>query len=63
MLEITFTELALFVWGVGATCLWVDAKNDRDMARFVMRKFVEDEEVRNKVLKDWEASKGKQNAI
>lgn len=59
MIEVTITEIALFGWAMVATLYAFRFKTERDMAAKMMMRFIEDEGVRNEVLKkykEWEAA-------
>jgi hypothetical protein len=57
MIEFTFAELALFVWGMGATAIALKYKQEADMAKFIIKQLVTDEEVRNKIVGAYEEHK------
>ena len=60
MIEFTFGELVLFAWAVLATGAAFKFKDKADMSAFVLRKMVEDEEVRAKILRDFEEFKARE---
>jgi hypothetical protein len=50
MIEFTFIELALFIWGVVATAYAFKFHHEMNMAKFFVRKLVTDETVRNELV-------------
>ena len=54
MFEFSTAELVLLVWAVGATSGYFNQRQEAHMARFVLRKFIEDKEVRDKMLREFE---------
>jgi hypothetical protein len=54
MIEISITELALLVWAVCATSGYFNQRHQAHMAHVVLIKFMEDKEVRDKMLKEFE---------
>lgn len=57
MIEVSITEIALFGWAMVATLYAFRFRGEREIQRMMMRKFVEDEGVRNEVLKQYETWK------
>lgn len=57
MIEFTFTELTLFVWGIAATAIALKYKQEADAAKFIVRQLITDKEVRNKIVGAYEAHK------
>jgi len=53
-MDFTVLELVLLVWAVVATAWWWEARQDARMSRFVLIKFIEDKEVRDKMVRDFE---------
>ena len=60
MLEISMTELALLIWAVGATAAWMHSRDETRMAKRMLRQMIENEEVRNHVLKSFDEFKRSQ---
>ena len=61
MIEVTITEIALFGWAMVATLYAFKFKHERNVAAYMIREFIEDESVRNEVIKkyeDWKATNG-----
>jgi hypothetical protein len=58
MIEVSLTELGLFVWAMVATAQALKYHQERNMAKHMMLKFIEDEGIRNEALrqyKEWKA--------
>jgi len=53
-MDFTVLELVLLVWAVCATAWWLEARNNARMARYVLTKFIEDKEVRDKMVREFE---------
>jgi hypothetical protein len=62
-MEISLTEVWLFVWAFGATALWMDARSDAKTARTILRHFIENKEVREQMLSEFEKFKKKVEAM
>lgn len=62
MIEVSVTEIALFGWAMAATLYAFRFKAERDVGAKMMQKFIEDEGVRNEVLKQYEAWKSTREA-
>ena len=61
MIEVSITEIALFGWAMCSTLYAFRFKGERDVHRMMMQKFIEDESIRDDVLKkyeEWKAAKG-----
>jgi hypothetical protein len=50
MIEFTFTEFALFAWGIVATAYAFKFHHEMTMAKFFVRKLITDETVRNDLV-------------
>ena len=58
MMEVTYTELALFCWGMLATAMYFKAEHERMKLLKLFKLMVENAEVREHILADykkWEA--------
>lgn len=53
MIEFTFTELALFMWGMVATAYAFKFHHDMSMAKFFLRKVITEETVRNELVESY----------
>jgi hypothetical protein len=53
MMEISLTELMLLVWAVAASAAWWHMRDEERKAKFLLRAFVEDEKVREQVLRSY----------
>lgn len=51
MIEITLTEMALFVWAGLATASWLNSREEARVARKMLLLFIENKEAREQVLK------------
>lgn len=51
MVEISLTEMALFVWAGLATASWLNAREEARVARKMLLLFIENKEAREQVLK------------
>lgn len=60
MIEVTVTEIALFAWAMVATLYAFRFKAERNVAAAMTQKIIQDEGVRNEVLKQYEAWKANQ---
>ncbi len=61
MMEISLTELILLAWAVAASAAWWSAREETSRARFLLRAFVEDEKVREQVLRSYQEFKERVN--
>lgn len=61
MIEVTITEVALFVWAVLATGAWLKCREENKAATFFIRAFLEDEEVRDEIVADYKKFKAGRN--
>lgn len=62
MIEVSLTELGLFAWAMIATAQALKYHHERNMAKHMMLKFIEDEGIRNEALrqyKEWKAEQGR----
>ena len=50
MIEFTFTELALFMWGTVATAYAFKFHHEMSMAKFFLHKVISEETVRNELV-------------
>ena len=62
MIEVSLTELALFGWAMVATLYAFRFKAERNTAAMMMQKLIQDEGVRNEILKKYEEWKATQQA-
>jgi uncharacterized ion transporter superfamily protein YfcC len=53
-MDFTVLELVLIVWAVVATAWWWEARHNLHMTRFVFTKILEDKEVRDKMVREFE---------
>lgn len=60
MIEFTFTELALFMWGVVATAYAFKFHHDMSMAKFFLKQIITDKDVRDKIVGAYQAHTEKQ---
>ena len=51
MIEISLTELGLFVWAGLATASWLNAREEARVAHKLLKLFIENKEAREQVLK------------
>ena len=61
MIEISFTEILLLIWAVGASASTFHYREEASKARFLLKTFVEDENVRGQVLRSYEEFKARHN--
>lgn len=61
MIEISLTEIALFIWAVAASGLAMHWREEDRKARFMLKMFVEDSKVREQVLRSYEEFKARSN--
>ena len=54
MIEFTFTEMALFAWGIVATAYAFKYHHEMTMAKFFVRKLIVDEKVRTELVAAYE---------
>lgn len=59
MIEVSFTEIALFAWASLMTMLYARAKHEERKTRFVLMHFIEDADARNQVVRGYEEFKKK----
>lgn len=50
MIEVSLTEIALFIWAVAATGAWLHSRDELRGTKMFVRAILEDEDIRNKVL-------------
>lgn len=50
MIEVSITEIALFVWAMFATVMWLHTAEELRGARRMIRAMIEDSNVRNKIV-------------
>jgi hypothetical protein len=62
-MEISMLELGLLVWAFVATSMWLDARSDARTARTILRHFIENKEVREQMLGEYEKFKKKVEAM
>lgn len=60
MIEFTFTEMVLFVWGIGATSYALKFHHEMNMAKFFLKQIITDKEVRDKIVGAYQAHTEKQ---
>ena len=53
MIEITLSEIVLFIWAILATGAWLKKKEESKAAKFFVRALLEDEELRETVVSDY----------
>lgn len=53
MIEVTVTEVVLFGWAMFATLQAFKYKHERNVAAYMIREFIEDEGVRNEVIRKY----------
>lgn len=51
MIEITLTEMALFIWAVATTALWIHAREDAKSSKRLLVVFIENKDAREQILK------------
>lgn len=62
MIEVSLTEIALFIWAAIATGMWFQTREELHGAKRFLRAMIEDEEVRTKVIAEFKTFKEKQDA-
>lgn len=62
MIEITFTEIALFCWSALATAAALQHKERATMLHQVLRHLIENEDARNKIVAEFKQLEEKLNA-
>jgi hypothetical protein len=61
MIEVTLTEVALFIWGIGATAFALKFNHELNMTKFLIHKLVTEEKVRNDLVEAYNKfAKGRQ---
>ena len=63
MIEITMTEFALLVWAGVVTSLWLTAREDAKRAKIFARAMLENEELRNTVVADFNRVQKEQASV
>ena len=53
MLEITFTEIVLFAWAVGATAMWLKYRDETKGAKLFIKAILSDDEMRETIVADY----------
>lgn len=51
MIEITLTEMALFIWAVATTALWIRARDDAKTSKRFLILFIENKDAREQMIK------------
>ena len=57
MIEVSITEMVLFVWAFIATGLYFKTKQEEDMARTLLIHMVENKDAREQIIKQFETAK------
>ena len=50
MIEVSLIDIVLMIWAGAATGFWFSTRDELRSAKVFIRAFLEDEEIRNKVL-------------
>lgn len=62
MIEVSLTEVALFIWAAIATGMWFQTREELHGAKRFLRAMIEDEEVRTKVVAGFKEMQEKSDA-
>lgn len=57
MIEVSITEMVLFVWAFIATGLYFKTKQEENMARTLLIHMVENKDAREQIIKQFETAK------
>ena len=59
LIETSFTEILLLIWAVAASGIATHYYNEERKSKFLLRAFIEDEKVRDQVLRSYADFKAK----